>query len=329
MIEWHKGKKRLTYAAVKHGIALRWQASQGDAQLTPDSAEWIMAWLARHGVRGPQDDLEAIRTQRNVEGQARPRLRQFVPTGYIEAIQRAKTDARSRKTAEESTDSLDQRGKCTDKYLRAAFSDSKAMYIALFRIMGCLPMHWDARYEPEQTEAYDFLVRAPRDELDQAVRAAVCSKDAAELQGAARVVFSQFYMTLYGNKSDRDVLQWRVLLADAAYNDPFPENRRLVLRCVSKYVDAPVLAVLERAVADPDATVRRIAIHALALRREPESQQILRRVFNGAIRPRAAAQLPTDFGLGSGGGFATPGMEADTILGTDIEAARAALKASK
>jgi hypothetical protein len=228
-----------------------------------------------------------------------------------------------------STLDADLQGKLTDKYLRAAFSDSKAMYTALFRIMGCLPMHWDARYTPEQTEAYDSLVRAPRDELDHAVRAAVCSKDAAELQGAARVVFSQFYMTLYGNKSDRDVLQWRVLLADAAYNDPFPENRRLVLRCLSKYRDSPVLAVLERAVADPDATVRRIAIDALALRREPESQQILRRVVNGEIRPRTAAQLPTDFGLGSGGGFATPGMEADTSSGADLEAARAAIKASE
>lgn len=178
---------------------------------------------------------------------------------------------------------------------------------------------------PEQDEAYEFLIRAPRDELDIAFRSASRSKDKLERRGAARVVYSQFYMDIY-DKTEADIARWMTMLAETAYADPFPENRRLVLHKLVEEVNVPGLKVLERATSDPDQTVRRRAIDAIRRRRGQESIQVLRRMAKGKMQPRAAPELPTDYGKGTEWSFNISGMAAEKYQGTDREAVTHALR---
>ena len=326
-IDWYKDGIRVALTSVQHGIALRWKGFPGDAQFTQESAKWIVTWLAKHGVAGPEKEFEADKLRKTVEQEARGILRKYVPASYLNAIKRAEAEANSTEMGKEETvlDRLDKEKESKDKYIRAAFQDKKAMYVAIFQVMGCLPMRWDARYIPEQDEAYEFLVRAPREELDQAIRSAARSKDAAERQGAARIVFSQDYMTNY-DKSEHDIAQWMVTLAETAYADPFPENRRLVLHRLAQDYETPVLDVFERAVADPDRTVRRRAIEALKAHGGNGAARILHRVAAGKIRPRTAVPVPTDYAKGADMSFGTDGMDEKACSDTDQEAANAASK---
>ena len=329
-IDWYKDGKRVALTSVQHGNALRWKGFPGDARFTQESATWIVAWLAKHGIDGPQEEFEASKLQKAADQEARRLLHQYVPVSYLEAIKRVKAEADSKigkdATVFERADINDRLSeKLRDKYIRAAFKDRKAMYASLFRIMGCLPTRWDVRHVPEQDEAYAFLVRAPREELDQAIRSAARSTDSAERQGAARLVFSQHEMIDCG-KSEHDVAQWIVILAESAYADPFPENRRLVLHCLAKDYETLVPRVFERAVADPDVTVRRRAMEAIQAHGGDDSIRILRRVAAGEIRPRAAEVLPTDHAKGTAVHFGVEGMEEVKYPGTDREAARVAIK---
>ena len=60
----------------------------------------------------------------------------------------------------------------------------------------------------------------------------------------------------YG-KTEEDLCRWMATFAETAYADPLPENRRLVLARLLEYGELSKLDVLERAVGDPDQTVRR------------------------------------------------------------------------
>jgi len=245
-------------------------------------------------------------------------LAEHVPDAFLNALDTAKTQADAGGTRDIFA-SLEEE-KLKDEYIRRAFPNVESMYSTLLRIMGCLPMHWDSRFGPEQDEAYGFLVRAPRGELDVALRAAAQSKDKNERQGAARLIFSQHYMTIH-EKTDRDIETWMSVLAEAAYDDPFPENRRLVLYRLAKHPSARALNVLEKAVQDSDQTVRRYALEALSLRRNSKATLILSRVAKGLTCPGIAADLPKDYGEGAGAIYSTPGMHEETFQDTDKDAA--------
>lgn len=306
VVDWYKGQKKLAVASIQHGVALRWGCIHGDPRFTHDSAAWIVTWLAKHGINGPKESFEAITLQESVEQQARPILQEFTPPGYLDALEQAEREPVA--SGGDIFDYFSRQHKLKDKYIRALFQDQKTMYTALFRLMGCLPMKWNARYSPEQDEAYDFLIHAPVDELDRAIQSAACSQDAAERQGAARIVFSELYMTNYG-KTDIDISRWMEILAKIAYADPFPENRRLVLCRLQEHHDILVLDVLEQAISDPDQTVRQKAIQEIGIRGGPEANQILRRVADGKIKPRVAEVLPTDFTKGASA-YSMEGMKA-------------------
>ena len=96
-------------------------------------------------------------------------------------------------------------------------------------------------------------------------------------------MFSQYFMTNFG-KTESDVSAWMTLLADVAYADPFPKNRRLVLDRLREYRGAKAFGVLEIALADPDQTVRRKAIRLLAADGGPKAVQLLRQMAAGEIQ---------------------------------------------
>jgi hypothetical protein len=325
-IDWYKGGKRIALTSIQHGMALRWKGFPGDANFTDDSAKWITTWLAKHGVTAPQQEFEAEKRWKTAEQEARAILGKYVPAGYLDAIKRAEAEASSAELGKDATmfDRLEKEDQLKDKYIRAAFQDANRMYFSLFRLMGCMTMRWDARYDPEQYEAYEFLTRAPREELDRAIRSAARSKDAAERQGAARMVFSQHYMTIYG-KSEHDIAQWMVMLAEAAYADPLPENRRLVLHRLAKDYETQLLDIFERATADPDLTVRRKAMSAVAAYGGDRAIKVLRRIAAGDSQPRKAGILPTDYASGTEGSYYTEGMEEEAYADTDQEFARKAI----
>ena len=49
-VDWYQGKQRLAIISIQHGKAIRWKGFQGDAKLTPKSGQWLLQWLADHGV---------------------------------------------------------------------------------------------------------------------------------------------------------------------------------------------------------------------------------------------------------------------------------------
>lgn len=322
-IDWYRGKNRIALTALHHGQTIRWKHFPGDAQLTPVSSQMLVDWLARHGIRRPKEEVETQKRRASVEGEARDILRNFVPKAFLDAIQKV-ADEVKRTEPPDLVSAIDIENGLRDKYVRASFGDKGQMYKCLFRVLGCLPMHWDSRYAPEQDEAYEFLMRAPREELDLAFRAAATSEDQQERQGAARVIYSQQFMTVHG-KTEQDVEKWMEILADAAFEDPFPENRRLVLYRLVEHPSVQARHVLEQGVEDSDQTARRYAIEALSLRRNPESKIVLSKVAKGLTRPRSAHDLPKDYGFGTGVSYYTAGMDSKEFQDTDEEAANSLL----
>lgn len=326
-LDWYRGKRRIALTALTHGHAVRWRGFPGDAQLTSTSSELVVEWLARHGVAGPKEEVEAEKRRAAVAKEAGAVLQKFVPQAFLTAIQKAEEEVK-RTGPQDMFSSIDKEDAIKGKFIRASFGDKQRMYTSLFQIMGCLPMHWDSRYSPDQDESYEFLVRAPRDELDNALHAAARSKDRIERRGAARMIYSQHYMTIR-DKTEQDIEKWMELLAEAAYEEPFPENRRLVLYRLVEYPSVKARYVLQKAVEDPDQTTRRYAIEALSLRNSPESTAVLSRVARGLTRPGKAPDLPKDYGEGTGVSYVTPGMEKEVFQDTDEEAANKTLQATR
>jgi hypothetical protein len=307
-VDWYRGKRRLALTSLHHGNALRWKGFPKDARLTNKSGAWVVAWLASHGVLA---DESKDMTRRDAERT----LSQYVSPNLGEALAQIEADATSFAPSQDSR----------DEYVRAAFADKAAMYSALFRVLGCLTMRWDSWYEPEQDTAFEFLTHAPREELDQAIRRAAQSVDLIEKQGAARMVFSQFFMIECG-KSESDIVMWMALLSGVAYADPTPENRRLVLQ---RLIDHRVtdLDLLDRAVSDPDPTVRRRAITALALEGSPAAAAILQRVTMGETQEWTPMLNVQDYTEGTGMTLNMAEMREQRYSMSDAQAASEALQA--
>jgi len=329
-IDWYQGQRRLALTSMQHGKAIRWRGFStmrilglhvryGDGPLTPDAREWLIHWLAKKGVPWPLEEIEAGKRRVALAKEARAILQPFVPKPFVDAIQNAQLKARENWAKGEDVP-FELAYKLKDQFIRDSFVDAPGMYASLFRIMGCLPSCWDRRYR-EQDEAYGFLVRAPRQELDSAFRAAATSKDQVERSGAARIIFTQYAMRQNG-KTDQDLAGWMGLLAETAYGDPFPENRRVVLTRLKEHPQVDALSVLRQAVEDADVVVRRIAIEALAASQTSAGRELLQQIASGGTRPRLEPQeKPKNYGAGTGTTYGLPGMESLVYSNTDAEAA--------
>lgn len=49
-VDWYRGGEQIATTSIQHGRAIRWIEFQGDAQLTEESAAWLVPWLVQHGV---------------------------------------------------------------------------------------------------------------------------------------------------------------------------------------------------------------------------------------------------------------------------------------
>lgn len=326
-IDWYRGQKRVALTALHHGLALRWKKFPGDAQLTPRSSQAIVEWLAKRGITRPLEEVEERNRRIAVGKEARTLLAEHVPAEILEAVSAARAEVQA-KVPLDGTAAFDARARLADARIRETIGDLPTMYAAFFRMLGCLPMHWNARLADEQDTAYDFLIRAPREELDEAIRAALQSAARSERQGAARLIFSQLFMTRHG-KTRGDIEGWMELLADEAYEDPFPENRRLVLHRLVEHPSVRAAHVLHSAITDPDQTVRRYAIETFALNDSPESREILARIAEGQSQPRESRNPPRNYAEGTSIVYHVPGMNERVFEDTDQEAATKALQAMR
>jgi hypothetical protein len=330
-IDWYQGEKRLVLTSVQHGRALRWKGFGCDAQFTEESGLWVGKWFLSHGVSRPiEEGHPEIRKARLEQQQkeARQALAKTMPAGFLDAVRRGKAEAtRQLESFREigQLSAIESEGDLKDRQIRASIADRKSLYSALLRVLGCLTMRWDALYAPEQHEAFEFLIRAPRDELDQAIRAAAESNDKAEKVGAARLVFSQYIMTAYG-KTEADVLAWMNSLAVAGYADSIPENRRIVLHRLIEYPKVKATDILEQAAGDPDLDVRLKAVVALRGRSGPEAIAILQRIVDGKIHVRTPAANLTDYAEGIARSLSFLDRQERTEWDTEQEAAAEALQ---
>lgn len=311
-IDWYRGGRRLALTSIQHDEAIRWIGFPGDFALTPSAKAWLASWLKRHGVTTKVEPIPV-----RVTREARQLLSEQVSAEFTLAL----VEPESSKASSNYTQRIE------DKHLRirAAFASEQDLYAALFRTLGCLTMRWDAWYEPEQGAAFDFLTRAPGEELDRAVQRAALSQNVPERRGAARIIFSQFFMLSYG-KSRQQITDWMKCLAMEAFADPLPANRRLVVRRMAEYgiVDFPLL---ELAAGDPDATVRRAAMEALASDASSSSVAILARIVKGEINPSGLVTDFADYSEGATEQLHIPEMAEIEEAGDDQQFAQDSLRA--
>lgn len=313
-IDWYRGDERLACMRLRqHDRSLEWSETNGIAMLTSESWQWIVQWLAKNDV-----PVTMAQGRAAAEETARQQIRDRMPAGFWEAV--AEADA---KTAEqlrgwdlptsESTESL------KDRYVGQLCKDRPLLYRALFRVMGDRHSSWESVECPELVEAFGFLTRAPREELDRAFRSAAESADRFERRGAARMVFTQHSMSLYG-KTEDDFVRWMSELVDTAYSIQDCGNRELVLSRLVEYPQVLASDVLPKAIEDPNALVRRRAIEALRVRGGADAVALLRRVAAGQTKPRKARTFAERFRV-------EQAMEEVQDADTDAHAAKKALQA--
>jgi hypothetical protein len=49
-IDWYSGQNRMALISVVHGMAIEWEKFNGNATLTPKSADWLVQWLKQNGA---------------------------------------------------------------------------------------------------------------------------------------------------------------------------------------------------------------------------------------------------------------------------------------
>lgn len=321
-IDWYRGDERLACMRLRqYDRSLEWIESNGIAMLTPESWQWIVQWLAKN-------DVSVTMPQGRAAGEetARQQIRARMPAGFWEAVSEA--DA---KTAEqlrgwdlpmsESAESL------KDRYVGQLCKDRPLLYRSLFRMMGDRHSSWEPVVEcPELVEAFRFLTRAPRDELDRAFRSAAESPDRFERRGAARMVFTQHFMPRYG-KTEDDLVRWMSELVDTACSIEDCGNRQLVLSRLIEYPQVRASDVLAQAIEDPNAQVRRLAIDALRVRGGADAAALLRRVAAGQTIPRKATTFAERFRTFAERFRVEQAMEEGQDADTDAQAAKKALQA--
>ena len=213
----------------------------------------------------------------------------------------------------------------SDSQFRGFFPDRQQLHTSLFRLLGCLPSHWNSFY-PAQDACMDVLLRFSTQEMREALDAALECGDPACAKGAARLVFTKSSVNPF-SAEDFGIVSWMSRLAGVAYADPFPQNRRMVLHGLAEFPDVSAPEVLQAAVGDPDATVRSRAITALGRRLDAGSRMTLQWVASGNSLPRTVDQeTSTDYGEGARHIFHIFGMHEDKVRISDKEAAIKAIE---
>lgn len=314
--EFSKAGKPLLVVSYHHGTHLRCaECWEDDAYLTEASRDWLVNWFADRGFAWPKQELETERKAAEIGRRAEAELKKVVPPGFAEGMNRAARSARPPRGPDEAMDG----------FVRSFFRDERECFLTLFRIVGALPMRWDASYWIQFRVRF-YLVRVPASELDGAFRLAAASGDPRVRMGAAGVLFSERLWTRHGKTEDQ-VREWMVLMASTAYSSPFAVNRMMMMEALAKATDKRLVDVLIKAVEDSNQIVRRRAIEALGQYDDERAQTALKEVAEGELLPAATeSPEPLDYGGGRGALRPTPYIVLEKYLGSDQEAAKRVLE---
>lgn len=313
LFDFYSGEKVLATISYHHSTHLRWPAGwKGDAYLTEESRDWLANWLADHGITYPKQELELARESKRIGDMARAELDKVVPKGLIEGLEKVRKRLRGRARYTNEAE---------DAFIRSFFKSDEERFLTSLRILGALPMGWDACYWP-QFNIHDHLMRLPSPELDRAFELAARSEDPAVRAGAARIVFSYRRLVAPGKPAE-ELKKWLLLMASEAYASPFPLNRRIVVDALAEAKSEKAFEILREAVADPHEIVRRKAITAVAAYGNQQARELLRAIATGELQPRPAPEKePRDYGRGEGTIHALPYAIYDKEVRPDQEVAR-------
>lgn len=319
VIEWYKGNQIICSSYAKLYNMLSWQGFPSEALLTNASSKWLCNWLAERGAPTLEKSRKHAIARKKAYLKACEILPLYTPRKYINALKQAEKDAKE-KSKDTPLDEFDLRKKLMIDYVRIAFPNIPAMYQALFKLLGCLSMTWNGAYFDGQNEARNIITNAPQTELDKAFTIASKSKDKMVHRGAEFAIFGQHYL-----KDNKTTRKWIELFVKDAYDNPFTLNRRMVLYRLVKHPKVKADSVLQKAVSDPDQTVRRYAIMALWVRNTPFAQKILEQIATGKIEIRKSKPEPFDEGL-AGMKWYAEGAKSLEFKTTDKDSAKKALK---
>jgi hypothetical protein len=103
-LEFYEGEKLVGIVGMHHGRSLRWPGEwPGDALLTAGSIEFLVEWLAKHGVEQPKKDFDEGRRRKAALSRRWDRVRAILPPvtwGQLES-------AKSREDAEKALEEVD------------------------------------------------------------------------------------------------------------------------------------------------------------------------------------------------------------------------------
>jgi hypothetical protein len=335
-IDWYAGTNRVALTALKHSEALWWKGSLAAAILTPESQTFLIDWLAGHGVCGPKNEIEREKRGQELAKEAESKLRATAPELFLalesankETVKLAKDTPLQTKgvlfegpgSSQPTADS-----KIKAEHIRKVFPNEKILYETMFRLLGILPMRWEAELFNSQDDASMMLKSLPLDKLELYLQKAIRSKDPSVRHGVARFVLTELNSSsIRGGKIDFE--RYLTLVAKEAYADLFPENRRFVIHLLIEHPKTDAFDVLQLAIEDSDQTVRRKAMKAISLRTDFVLLGLIEQVANGKTSPREKKAPPKDYGDGASRIINLSGTLEETYPDTDQEAAKALLLA--
>jgi hypothetical protein len=91
--EFYAGDKLLAMLGYHHGQNLRWAGGPwwGDGALTPASRTFLNSWLSRHGVTGPQAEVDRVQEQKDRDSRNQRRYAELIPAATLAAVTQAQS----------------------------------------------------------------------------------------------------------------------------------------------------------------------------------------------------------------------------------------------
>jgi hypothetical protein len=89
--EFYAADRLLAMVGCHHGERLRWEGGQwpGDGELTDASRDFLISWLAEHGVEGPRQEVEANQRQRDESIRRQQRYAELIPPQILASVLQA------------------------------------------------------------------------------------------------------------------------------------------------------------------------------------------------------------------------------------------------
>lgn len=182
--EFYAGDRLLAMVGYHHTERLRWADGKwtGDGRLTAASRNFLITWLAQHGVEGPRREAEGEQKRQEEETRRQKRYAELIPQATFRAAMQAETSG--------TWSANDPREAKRHQLVAEAFmkqeKDAKTSIELYLRMLGVTADSggWNFYYDCQQAVVKNLLPRFKSPELAQAAISAM--KDEEGRLGAAR-----------------------------------------------------------------------------------------------------------------------------------------------